>query len=45
MYGAVEAGGPPATPDYPTFADGHRENVLADAIGRSSRERRWIEVA
>ena len=45
VYGAVEAGGPPATPDYPTFADGHRENVLADAIGRSSRERRWIEVA
>jgi predicted dehydrogenase len=44
VYRAVGDGGPPATPDYPTFADGHRENVLADAIGRSSRERRWIEV-
>jgi predicted dehydrogenase len=44
VYRAVENGGPPADPDYPTFADGHWENVLAEAIGRSSRERRWIDV-
>jgi predicted dehydrogenase len=30
---------------YPTFADGHREMLLCDAILRSHRERRWIDVA
>jgi predicted dehydrogenase len=45
VYTAVAAGGPPDTPDYPTFADGHWENVLADAVGLSNRERRWVEVA
>jgi predicted dehydrogenase len=44
VYRAVEGGGPPAEPDYPTFADGHWENVLGDAIARSSKERRWVEV-
>jgi predicted dehydrogenase len=43
-YRAVESGGPPPEPDYPTFADGHWENVLGEAIALSSRERRWIEV-
>jgi hypothetical protein len=40
----VEAGGPPADPDYPTFADGHRANILGDLIARSNRERAWVEV-
>lgn len=31
-------------PDFPTFADGHYENQLCEAIERSARERRWIEV-
>jgi predicted dehydrogenase len=44
VYRAVESGGPPPEPDYPTFADGHWENVLGEAIGLSSRERLWIEV-
>jgi predicted dehydrogenase len=44
VYRAVEAGGPPAEPDYPTFRDGHVENVLGDAIALSSREQRWVEV-
>jgi predicted dehydrogenase len=44
VYAAVAAGGPPAEPDYPTFADGHWENVLGDAVARSNRERRWVEV-
>ena len=44
VYRAVETGGPPPEPDYPTFADGHWENVLGEAIALSSRERRWIEV-
>jgi predicted dehydrogenase len=44
VYAAVAAGGPPEQPDYPTFADGHWENVLGDAVGLSNRERRWVEV-
>jgi predicted dehydrogenase len=44
VYAAVGAGGPPAEPDYPTFADGHWENVLGDAVALSNRERRWVEV-
>ncbi len=44
VYTAVAAGGPPAEPDYPTFAAGHWENVLGDAIALSNRERRWVEV-
>jgi predicted dehydrogenase len=44
VYAAVAAGGPPQEPEYPTFADGHRENVLGDAVALSNRERRWVEV-
>jgi predicted dehydrogenase len=29
---------------YPTFADGHREIVLCEAILKSARERKWIEL-
>ncbi len=29
---------------YPTFADGHREIVLCDAIARSAKEERWVKV-
>jgi predicted dehydrogenase len=44
VYTAVAAGGPPTEPDYPTFAAGHWENVLGDAVALSNRERRWVEV-
>jgi predicted dehydrogenase len=44
VYAAIAAGGPPAEPDYPTFAAGHWENVLGDAVALSNRERRWVEV-
>jgi predicted dehydrogenase len=44
VYRAVENGGPPAEPDYPTFVDGQWENVLGEAIALSSRESRWIEL-
>ena len=44
VYTAVAAGGPPEQPDYPTFADGHWENVLGDSVVQSNRERRWVEV-
>jgi predicted dehydrogenase len=44
VYTAVASGGPPPEPDYPTFAAGHWENVLGDAIALSDHERRWVEV-
>jgi predicted dehydrogenase len=42
VYAAVAAGGP--QPGYPTFADGHEEALIADAIARSHAERRWVTV-
>jgi predicted dehydrogenase len=44
VYRAVAAGGPPDEPDYPTFADGHDEAVIGDAIARSHIEQRWVTV-
>jgi predicted dehydrogenase len=44
VYTAVANGGPPDEPDYPTFADGHEEALIADAIARSHAEQRWIDV-
>jgi predicted dehydrogenase len=34
-----------APPTFPTFADGHREIVLCEAILQSHQEQRWVEVA
>jgi predicted dehydrogenase len=45
VYAAVAAGGMPDEPDFPSFVDGHRANVLGDAVAASARERRWVEVA
>jgi predicted dehydrogenase len=42
VYRAVAAGRPGA--GYPTFADGHDEMLVGDAVARSSREGRWVEV-
>jgi predicted dehydrogenase len=44
VYAAIEAGGPPAKPDYPTFADGVYALKLGDAILQSARDRRWITI-
>jgi predicted dehydrogenase len=44
VYAAVANGGPPDEPDYPTFADGHEEAVIADAVARSHAEQRWVQV-
>ena len=43
VYSAVAAGGVPDEP-FPTFADGHRENILGEAVAQSARERRWVKV-
>ena len=44
VYADVARGGPSDHTDYPTFRDGHVENVLGDAVALSNRERRWVEV-
>ncbi len=44
VYAAVEEGRMPAEPDFPTFADGHEEILLGEAIARSASEERWVEV-
>lgn len=43
FYSAIESGDL-KDPAFPTFADGHREIVLCEAILRSHRERRWVDV-
>lgn len=45
VYADIRAGKPSPSPAYPTFADGHREVLLCEAIVRSRREQRWVEVA
>jgi predicted dehydrogenase len=44
FYQYIEAGDFSAPPTYPTFADGHREIVLCEAILRSHQEQRWVNV-
>jgi predicted dehydrogenase len=44
FYGYIAAGNLSAPPPFPTFADGHREIVLCEAILRSHRERRWVAI-
>ena len=44
FYGYIAAGDFAAPPTFPTFADGHREIVLCEAILKSHREGRWVEV-
>lgn len=44
FYASIERGELTAPPPYPTFADGHREIVLCEAILQSHRERRWVAV-
>jgi predicted dehydrogenase len=44
IYTAVLAGGAPERPLYATFADGHHEMAVGDAIAQSAREGRWVDV-
>jgi predicted dehydrogenase len=44
FYGYIAAGDFQAEPPFATFADGHREIQLCDAILLSNREERWVEV-
>jgi predicted dehydrogenase len=44
VYADVVAGEPSSRPGYPTFADGHDEMLVGDAIAESARTGRWAEV-
>jgi predicted dehydrogenase len=46
LYAAVYAAVAERKPGrgYPTFADGHDEMLVCDAVLRSSREQKWVEV-
>ena len=44
IYGDVIAGAMSERPPYATFADGHEEMIIGDAIAQSAREGRWVEV-
>ena len=44
VYADVGAGGPTDLPTYPTFAEGHDEMLVGDAVAASSRTGRWTAV-
>jgi predicted dehydrogenase len=44
FYGAIEVGDVSGAGGFPTFEDGHREIVLCDAILKSHREGRWVNI-
>jgi predicted dehydrogenase len=44
VYAYIRQGDFEAVPDFPTFADGHDELVLCEAIEQSAREERWITI-
>ena len=44
VYDYILAGDFAAKPDFPTFADGHYEQMLCEAIERSAKEGKWVEV-
>jgi predicted dehydrogenase len=44
FYNYIQAGDFSAPPTFATFADGHREIVLCEAILKSARENRWVNL-
>ena len=44
VYSYIEAGDYNTQPNFATFADGHQELVIGDAILRSAKEGCWVEV-
>ena len=45
IYDDVIAGAPSPAPRYATFADGHDEMLVGDAVAESARTGGWVEVA
>lgn len=44
FYSAIAKGTPASEANYPTFAQGHHEVVLCEAILKSHREQQWVSV-
>jgi predicted dehydrogenase len=44
IYAEVGEGAPSARPAYPTFAEGHDEMLVGDAVAASARDGRWTAV-
>jgi predicted dehydrogenase len=44
FYTYIDGGDFQTPAPFPTFADGHREVLLCEAVLRSARERRWADV-
>jgi predicted dehydrogenase len=44
VYAYILAGDYTKKPDFPTFADGHYEMQLCEAVEKSARERQWIKI-
>ena len=44
IYAYIRRGDFDAAPDFPTFADGHYELILCEAIEQSAKEERWITI-
>jgi len=47
VYEYIRAGGVSSgrEPGFPTFLDGHRENLLADAVLESAQREQWVQVS
>jgi predicted dehydrogenase len=45
IYRDIATGGPSVRPGYATFADGHDEMLVGDAVAESARTGRWVGVA
>lgn len=45
FYSSIADGSFASKPTFPTFADGHREILLCEAILQSARENRWVTVS
>jgi predicted dehydrogenase len=45
VYADVAAGQMRPNPPYATFADGHEEMLVGDAIAQSAQEGHWVDVA
>ena len=44
FYDYIAAGDPSAPKAFPTFADGHREILLCEAIMKSSQQEQWVKI-
>lgn len=44
VYAYIRQGDASAPMDFPTFADGHYELLLCEAIEKSAKEQQWVEI-